>query len=143
VHTRGDGKHRWLLGAHVQSAGEDFEVLLVNVQHVKPVPGRRTDASDSEWLAELLMHGLVKPSFIPPRPQRALRDLTRYQTKLVEERVRVANRLQNGLESVSIKLGSVVSDVVGAAAREMLAGLSAGETDLVLLADLVWRRLRN
>ncbi len=114
----------------------DFEVLLVNAQHVKHVPGRKTDVSDSEWLAELLLHGLLTPSFIPPKPQRKLRDLTRYRTKLVQERTRVVNRLQKGLESANIKLGSVVSDIMGISAREMLTGLSGGETDAAWLANL-------
>jgi transposase len=121
----------------------DFEVLLVNAQHVKHVPGRKTDVTDSEWLAELLLHGLLKPSFIPPKPQRELRDLTRYRSKLVQERTRVVNRLQKGLESANIKLSSVVSDIMGVSAREMLAGLGAGETDAALLANLARGRMRS
>jgi transposase len=121
----------------------DFEVLLVNAQHVKHVPGRKTDVTDSEWLAELLLHGLLKPSFIPPKPQRELRDLTRYRSKLVQERTRVVNRLQKGLESANIKLSSVVSDIMGVSAREMLAGLGAGETDATLLANLARGRMRS
>jgi transposase len=86
-----------------------FEVYLVNAQHVKHVPGRTTDVTDSEWLAELMVHGLLTPSFIPPKPQRALRDLTRYRTKLVEERARAVNRTQKLLKEANLKLGSVVS----------------------------------
>jgi transposase len=121
----------------------EFEVLLVNAQHVKHVPGRKTDVLDSEWLAELLMYGLLKPSFIPPKPQRALRDLTRYRTKLVQERARTVNRVQKLLEGANIKLASVVTDVMGVSARAMLAALSAGETDPVLMAKLARGRLRN
>jgi transposase len=121
----------------------DFEVLLVNAQHVKHVPGRKTDVSDAEWLAELLMHGLLRASFIPPKPQRALRDLTRYRSKLVQERARTVNRVQKLLEGANIKLSSVVSDVMGVSARAMLAALSAGQTDPARMAELARGRLRN
>jgi len=121
----------------------DFEVLLVNAQHVKHVPGRKTDVLDSEWLAELLMHGLLKASFIPPKPQRALRDLTRYRSKLVQERARTVNRVQKLLEGANIKLSSVVSDVMGVSARAMLAALSEGQTDPTRMAELARGRLRN
>ena len=97
-----------------------FEVMLVNAQHVKHVPGRKTDAKDSEWLAELLIHGLLKPSFIPPKPQRELREMTRYRTTLVQERARVVNRVQKLLEGMNIKLGSVATDVLGVSGRAML-----------------------
>lgn len=121
----------------------DFEVLLVNAQHVKHVPGRKTDVKDSEWLAELLMHGLLKPSFIPPKPQRALRDLTRYRTKVIQERARTVNRVQKLLEGANIKLSSVVTDIMGVSARAMLAALGAGETDPALMAELARGRLRS
>lgn len=121
----------------------DFEVLLVNAQHVKHVPGRKTDVKDSEWLAELLMHGLLKPSFIPPKPQRALRDLTRYRTKVIQERARTVNRVQKLLEGANIKLSSVVTDIMGVSARAMLAALGAGETDPTLMAELARGRLRS
>ncbi len=121
----------------------DFEVLLVNAQHVKHVPGRKTDVKDAEWLAELLMHGLLKASFIPPKPQRALRDLTRYRSKLVQERARTVNRVQKLLEGANIKLSSVVSDVMGVSARAMLAALSEGQTDPANMAELARGRLRN
>ena len=87
---------------------EGFEVVLVNAQHVKKVPGRKTDATDAEWLAELMLHGLLKASFIPPKPQRELRELTRYRTTVVRERVRIVNRVEKLLESTNIKLSSVV-----------------------------------
>jgi transposase len=90
---------------------EDFEVWVVNAQHLKRVPGRKTDATDSEWLAELMLHGLLKASFIPPKPQRALRELTRYRTRLIQERSRTVNRIQKVLEGANIKLTSVVTDI--------------------------------
>ena len=120
-----------------------FEVILVNAKHVKQVPGRKTDVKDAEWLAELLSYGLLKASFIPPKPQRDLRDLTRYRVKLVQERARVVNRLQKVLEHANIKLASVASDVMGVSGREMLAMLVAGETDAAVLAELATGRLRN
>lgn len=121
----------------------NFEVLLVNAQHVKHVPGRKTDVKDAEWLAELLSYGLLKASFIPAKLQRDLRDLTRYRVKLVQERVRVVNRVQKVLENANIKLGSVASDPLGVSGRQMLAALVAGETDATLMADLAKGRMRN
>ena len=105
---------------------EGFEVVLVNAQHVKKVPGRKTDASDAEWLAELMLHGLLKASFIPAKPQRELRELTRYRTTVVRERARIVNRVEKLLESTNIKLSSVVTDVMGVSARAMLTELAGG-----------------
>ena len=122
---------------------EGFEVVLVNARHVKKVPGRKTDASDAEWLAELMLHGLLKASFIPPKPQRELRELTRYRTTVVRERARIINRLEKLLESTNIKLSSVVTDVMGVSARAMLTELVAGATDPQALAELAKGRLRN
>ena len=122
---------------------DSFEVVLVNARHVKKVPGRKTDASDAEWLAELMLHGLLKASFIPPKPQRVLRELTRYRTTLVRERARVVNRVEKLLESTNIKLSSVVTDVMGVSARAMLTELAAGATDPQALAELAKGRLRN
>jgi transposase len=122
---------------------DDFEVLLVNAQHVKHVPGRKTDVCDAEWLAELLLHGLLTASFIPPKPQRALRDLTRYRTKLIQERTRVVNRVQKLLEGANIKLASVATDVMGVSARAMSAEIAAGQTDPKLMAELAKGRMRN
>jgi transposase len=122
---------------------DDFEVLLVNAQHVKHVPGRKTDVCDAEWLAELLLHGLLTASFIPPKPQRALRDLTRYRTKLIQERTRVVNRVQKLLEGANIKLASVATDVMGVSARAMLEEIAAGQTDPKLMAELAKGRMRN
>ena len=121
----------------------DFELLLVNAQHVKKVPGRKTDATDAEWLAELMLHGLLKASFIPAKPQRVLRELTRYRSTLVRERARVVNRVEKLLESTNIKLSSVVSDVMGVSARAMLEELAAGSADPKALAELAKGRLRN
>lgn len=122
---------------------DSFVVWLVNAHHVKQVPGRKTDAKDSEWLAELMLHGMLKPSFIPPKPQRALRELTRYRTTLVQERARVVNRVQKLLEGANIKLSSVASDIMGVSARAMLAEIVAGQTDAALMADLAKGRMRN
>ena len=122
---------------------DTFEVLVVNARHVKHVPGRKTDVKDAEWLAELMMHGLLRASFIPPKPQRALREMTRYRTTLVQERARVVNRVQKLLEGANIKLSSVASNVMGVSARAMLAEIVAGQTDAVLMADLARGRMRN
>jgi transposase len=122
---------------------EEFEVVLVNAQHVKKVPGRKTDASDAEWLAELMLHGLLKASFIPAKPQRELRELTRYRTTVVRERARIVNRVEKLLESTNIKLSSVVTDVMGVSARAMLSELAAGATNPQALAELAKGRLRN
>jgi transposase len=122
---------------------DSFEVWLVNAQHVKHVSGRKTDVKDSEWLAELMLHGLLKPSFIPPKPQRALRELTRYRTRLVQERARVVNRVQKLLEGANIKLSSVATDIMGVSARAMLADIVAGQTDAEHMADLARGRMRN
>jgi transposase len=117
-------------------------VWVVNAHHVKAVPGRKTDVKDAEWLADLLRHGLVRPSFIPPQPQRDLRDLTRQRTCLIQDRATVVNRLHKVLEWANIKLTSVVSDVTGTSARAMLDALLAGEQDTTVLAALGQGRLR-
>jgi transposase len=120
-----------------------FEILLVNAQHIKQVPGRKTDVKDCQWIAELLQHGLLKASFVPPPPIRALRDLTRQRTQLVGEKTAVANRIQKVLEDANIKLASVATDVLGASGRDMLEALCGGETDPEKLADLARKRLRE
>lgn len=122
---------------------EQFTLLWVNAQHLQRVPGRKTDVKDSEWLADLLRHGLLKASFVPDREQRELRELTRYRTKLVEERVAEINRLQKILEGANLKLASVASDVMGKSAREMLAALVGGEEDATVLAQLAKGRMRS
>jgi transposase len=123
--------------------GQFTEVLLVNAQHIKAVPGRKTDQKDSEWIAQLLQHGLLKPSFIPPRPTRELRDLTRYRVSLAQECNRVANRIQKVLEDANIKLASVATDALGASGRQMIEALIAGEQDSALLAQMAKGLLRN
>jgi transposase len=119
-----------------------FTLLVVNAQHVKAVPGRKTDVKDAEWMAELLRHGLLRGSFIPPKPQRQLRELTRHRTTLVQDRARVINRLQAVLEDANIKLAAVVTDIRGVSARAMLEALIAGQRDVTVLADLARGRLR-
>lgn len=109
----------------------------------KAVPRRKTDVRDAEWIADLLQHGLLRPSFIPPAPQRELRELTRYRTTLVRERATEVNRIQKVLEGANIKLAGVASDVLGASGQAMLRALIAGETDPRVLADLAKGRLRN
>ncbi len=121
----------------------NFELMLVNAQHIKAVPGRKTDVRDAEWIADLLRHGLLKGSFVPERDQRELRELTRYRTSLVRERTSEANRLQKTLEGANIKLASVASDVLGVSGRAMLAELLAGLEDPVALADLAKGKLRD
>jgi transposase len=113
-----------------------LEVLVVNAQHVKAVPGRKTDLKHAEWLADLLSYGLLRPSFVPPAPQRELRDLARYRMSLGEERARLINRLQKTLEDANLKLASVVSDITRKSARDMLSAVLAGEGDPAVLAEL-------
>jgi len=118
------------------------ELMLVNSRDVKQVPGRKTDVKDSEWIAQLLACGLLRPSFVPPLPQRELRDLTRTRTSLQQDKSRTANRLQKILEDANIKLASVASDVLGASGRDMLRALIQGESSPAQMADLSRRRLR-
>ena len=118
-------------------------VFLVNAHHVKHVPARKTDVQDAEWLAELMFYGLLKPSFIPEKPQRELRDLTRTRRTLVQERTRVVNRLQKVLEAANIKLASVASDIMGVSSRQMLQALIEGQTDPETIAELAKGRLRK
>lgn len=120
-----------------------FETWVVNAQHIKKVPGRKTDMKDADWIAQLLQCGLLKPSFVPDRQQRELRDLTRQQTKLVQQRNAVDNRIQKVLETANIKLGSVASDVLGVSGRKMIEALIAGEKDVTVLAELAQKKLRD
>lgn len=120
-----------------------LEVVLVNARHVKAVPGRKTDVRDCEWLADLLRHGLLKASFIPPLEIRELRELTRYRQTLVREQASVANRVQRIIESGNIKLGQVASDVLGVSGRLMLRAVCEGETDGVKLAALARGKLKQ
>ena len=119
------------------------ELTLVNAEHIKAVPGRKTDVKDSEWIAQLLQHGLLRPSFVPDKPVRQLRDLTRQRTQLTRQKVQVANRIQKTLEDANVKLASVASDVLGASGRDMLKAIVAGEKDPIVLADLARGRLRE
>jgi transposase len=118
-------------------------VILVNAEHIKQVPGRKTDVKDCQWIAQLLQHGLLKASFVPPQPIRELRDLTRQRAQLVAEKASAANRVQKVLEDANIKLAGVATDVLGASGRDMLEALIAGETDPEKLADLARQRLRE
>ena len=120
-----------------------FELLLANAAHLKAVPGRKTDVRDAEWIAELFRHGLLRASFIPPRPERELRELVRYRTTLVRERASEINRLAKVLEGANIKLGSVSTNIGGVSGRAILAALTQGTSDPETLAQLAKGRLRN
>jgi transposase len=120
-----------------------FAVLVVNAAHMKAVPGRKTDVRDAEWIADLLRHGLLRASFIPDRPQRELRELTRYRTTLIHERANEVNRLQKVLEGANIKLASVATDILGKSGRDILEALVGGTTDAAALAQLARGRLRE
>ena len=120
-----------------------FHLLLVNARHSKAVPGRKTDVRDCEWLADLLRHGLLKPSFVPERPQRELRELTRYRLALVQARTAEVNRLQKTLESANIKLAGGATDILGVSGRQMLNALVEGTTDPETLAELAKGALRS
>jgi transposase len=149
----------WLMGcgvthAAMESTGEywkpifsilenNFEVLLVNAQHISKVPGRKTDVSDAEWIADLLRHGLLTASFIPPVGQRELRELTRFRSTFVKERATLVNRVQKVLESANIKLSSVASDVVGVSGRAILEAIIAGNATPDQMAELSKGKLRN
>jgi transposase len=120
-----------------------FTVLLVNARHLKQVPGRKSDIGDCQWIAQLLQYGLLKGSFIPKRPQRELRDLTRHRTQLVEEKTRTVNRIHKVLEDANIKLAWVATDILGVSGRAMLERLMGGEQDPVKLADFAQGQLRG
>mgnify|MGYP001491153978 CR=1 FL=1 len=120
-----------------------FQVILVNAQHMKAVPGHKTDIKDSEWIADLLRHGLLSASFIPPKPIRDLRDLVRARKTLVYQRTQAINRVQKVLETANIKLSSVASDVLGKSGRDMIEALLAGISDAETLAELARGRLRK
>jgi transposase len=122
---------------------DDFELLLVNAQHVKHVPGRKTDTIDACWIAQLLAHGLLRGSFAPPKPIRRLRDLTRYRKALIEERSRAVNRLHKVLEDAGVKLACVATDVMGVSGRAMMRALIAGEAYPEALSELAKGKLRK
>jgi transposase len=149
----------WLMGHEVthvamESTGEfwkpvfnilenNFEVLLVNAQHIKAVPGRKTDVKDAEWIAELLRHGLLRASFVPPLGQRELRELTRYRSTFVRTRATLVNRVHKLLEGANIKLTSVASDVLGVSGRAMLEAIVAGQSSSTEMAELARGRMRD
>jgi len=135
------GVYWWPVFNLLEEAGHG--VLLVNPQHMKAVPGRKTDVADSRWLADLLRHGLLRASFIPPATIRQLRELTRYRKALVQERTQEVNRLQKVLESANIKLAGVASDILGASGRDMLRALADGEDNPAVVADLARGVLRK
>ena len=120
-----------------------FELLLVNAQHIKKVPGRKTDMKDSEWIAQLLQHGLLRGSFVPARPHQELRELTRLRRQMIQGRSRITNRIQQVLETANIKLASVASDVLGVSGRRILEALVSGQQDPAAIAQLARRRLRH
>ncbi|SIQ71362.1 Transposase [Paenibacillus sp. RU4T] len=122
---------------------EDIEFLVVNAQHMKAVPGRKTDVKDAEWICQLLRHGLIKASFIPDRNQRELRELVRYRRSIIEERARQHNRIQKVLEGANIKLGSVVSDIMGVSSKNMLRAIADGVDDPEELANMAQCSLKR
>ena len=120
-----------------------FDLLLVNAQHIKAVPGRKSDVRDCEWIAELLRHGLLRGSFVPDREQRELRELTRYRTSLIDERSAEVNRVQKTLEGGNIKLAAVAKDIMGKSGREILEALVAGSREAEAMAELARGKLRS
>ena len=123
--------------------GLGIELMVVNAQHIKQVPGRKTDVKDAEWIAELLRHGLLRASFVPNRDQRELRELVRHRRTLINQRSDVARRLQKVLEGANIKLGDVTADILGVSGRAMLRALAEGQQDPEELAQLAKARLRR
>ncbi|MGY3678378.1 transposase [Streptomyces sp. TE33382] len=128
---------------YLLEATDGITPWLLNAQHMKAVPGRKTDVKDSQWICRLVEHGLVRPSFVPPREIRQLRDLTRYRTETVRDRARDINRLNMFLEDAGIKLSTVVSDITGTSARRMLDALIAGERDPEVLSELAIGAMRG
>lgn len=122
---------------------EAMEVWLLNARHLRNIPGRKTDVSDASWICQLIEFGLVRPSFVPPKPIRELRNLTRYRKAQIEERTRETQRLDKILQDAGVKLSSVASDILGKSSRAMLDALVAGTTDTEVLADLALGKLRK
>lgn len=120
-----------------------IKTYVVNAQHIKQVPGRKTDVKDAEWIADLLKHGLLKPSYIPNRDQRELRELVRYRRSLIDERARESNRIQKVLEGANIKLGSVATDILGVSGRLMIRQFIDGEVNPESIAQLAKKQLRK
>jgi transposase len=134
----------WKPAYNVLEAAGGFELWVVNAEHLRAVPGRKTDVKDAQWIAELLRYGLLRASFIPDRDQRELRELTRYRTALIRERADEVNRLQKTLEAANIKLAAVLTDVTGVSGQRILDALVRGRTDPEQLADLAhWRVQRQ
>lgn len=131
-----------LLEGRATRDGQVIALMLVNARHMQNVPGRKTDVKDCQWIAQLLAAGLLSPSFVPQRPQRDLRDLTRQRVQLIQDKTRVANRLQKILEDANIKLSSVASDVLGVSGREMLQALIEGKMTPAQMAELARRKMR-
>lgn len=123
--------------------GHGIELMVVNPAHMKAVPGRKTDVKDAQWIADLLRHGLLRPSRIPERPQRELQEAVRYRRSLVDMRADEVRRLQKVLEGANIKLGDVAADVVGKSGRDMLQALAAGVTDSAQMAELARGRMKS
>jgi transposase len=136
------GWHRAPARPYYYLLEDNFQCWLLNAAHLRTVPGRKTDVADSVWICQLVEHGLVRPSFVPPKPIRELRDLTRYRKALIQERTREAQRLQKVLEDAGIKLGTVASDTLGVSGRAMLDALVSGTHDSAVLAELARGRLR-
>lgn len=122
---------------------EHIPIMIVNAQHIKEVPGCKTDVKDAEWIADLVRHGLVKASYIPNREQRELREMTRYRQEMIKERARELNRIQAVLEGCNIKLGSVITDISGKSGMAILKAIISGETDPIVLSELAEGRARN
>lgn len=122
---------------------EQIPIMVVNAQHIKGVPGRKTDVKDAEWIADLVRHGLVKASYIPNRDQRELREITRYRQEVIEERARELNRIQAVLEGCNVKLSSVITDISGKSGMTILKAIVSGETDPVVLSELAEGRARD
>ena len=123
--------------------GEGIELIVVNAQHIKAVPGRKTDVKDAEWIADLVRHGLVKPSFVPSREQRELREMVRYRNEIVNERARELNRIQAVLEGANIKLSSIVTDISGKSSMEILRAIIDGKSDVEYLCSLAKGSLKG
>lgn len=122
---------------------EGIELIVVNAQHIKAVPGRKTDVKDAEWIADLVRHGLVKPSFVPSKEQRELREMVRYRNEIIQERARELNRIQAVLEGANIKLSSIVTDISGKTSMEILHAIIDGKTDTGYLCSLAKGSLKK
>ena len=123
--------------------GEGIELIVVNAQHIKAVPGRKTDVKDAEWIADLVRHGLVKASFVPSREQRELREMVRYRNEIINERARELNRIQAVLEGANIKLSSIVTDISCKSSMEILHAIIDGKTDVEYLCTLAKGKLKD